>query len=82
MVCHSGCCVLAQLAPVGVTQTKGNNMSKNRTVWLLNGDKNDSNAKVIEVIEGFESERDAQAFGRKAVAERSDVIDFKTGQAY
>ena len=53
-----------------------------RTVWLLNGDKNDSNSKVVDVVEGFKTEREAQAFGRKSVKDRSDVVDFKTGEAY
>ena len=51
-------------------------------VWLLNNYENDSSVKVVEVAEGFKSEKEAQEFGRKAVSERADVVDFKTGYAY
>lgn len=70
--------------PNRVTRKNKMKTAKNttRTVWLLNGDKNDSNTKVVDVVEGFKSEKEAQAFGRKAVAERNDVVDFKTGSAY
>jgi hypothetical protein len=52
-------------------------------VWLLNGNKNDTDTKILEVVEPFKSESEARAYGEKAVSNQfSKVIDFTVGPAY
>ena len=55
---------------------------KTWTVWLYNHEISESNAKVIDVVEGFKNESEAKQYGKKAIQQRSDVVDFKTGPGY
>lgn len=61
---------------------KATTNTRTYTVWLFDGDENDSSTKIVDVVEGFKSESQAVEFGQKAVSNRPGVVDYKVGFGY